>query len=125
PEPNRWWQCIERYGITIFYTAPTAIRGLMRFGDSWPQKHDLSSLRLLGTVGEPINPEAWKWYHRVIGNSKLPIIDTWCQTETVAFHITHLPVTPLKPGSERKSCFGQEAEIVDENGKPVADDTEG
>jgi acetyl-CoA synthetase len=125
PEPNRWWQCIERYGITIFYTAPTAIRGLMRFGDSWPQKHDLSSLRLLGTVGEPINPEAWKWYHRVIGNNKLPIIDTWWQTETGAFQITPLPVTPLKPGSGTKPFFGQEAEIVDEQGKPVADETEG
>ncbi|MBL8098333.1 MAG: acetate--CoA ligase [Anaerolineales bacterium] len=125
PEPNRWWQCIERYGITIFYTAPTAIRGLMRFGDSWPQKHDLSSLRLLGTVGEPINPEAWKWYHRVIGDNKLPIIDTWWQTETGAFQIAPLPVTPLKPGSGTKPFFGQEAEIVDENGKPVADETEG
>lgn len=125
PEPNRWWQCIERYSITIFYTAPTAIRGLMRFGDAWPQKHDLSSLRLLGTVGEPINPEAWKWYHRVIGNNKLPIIDTWWQTETGAFQIAPLPVTPLKPGSGTKPFFGQEAEIVDENGKPVADETEG
>lgn len=125
PEPNRWWQCIERYGITIFYTAPTAIRGLMRFGDTWPQKHDLSSLRLLGTVGEPINPEAWKWYHRVIGNNKLPIIDTWWQTETGAFQIAPLPITPLKPGSATKPFFGQEAEIVDENGKPVADETEG
>ncbi|MFN3491731.1 MAG: acetate--CoA ligase, partial [Anaerolineales bacterium] len=125
PEPNRWWQCIERYGITIFYTAPTAIRGLMRFGDAWPQKHDLSSLRLLGTVGEPINPEAWKWYYRVIGNNKLPIIDTWWQTETGAFQITPVPVTPLKPGSATKPFFGQEAEIVDERGKPVADDTEG
>jgi acetyl-CoA synthetase len=125
PEPNRWWQCIERYSITIFYTAPTAIRGLMRFGDAWPQKHDLSSLRLLGTVGEPINPEAWKWYHRVIGNNKLPIIDTWWQTETGAFQIAPVPVTPLKPGSGTKPFFGQEAEIVDENGKPVADETEG
>jgi len=125
PEPNRWWQCIERYGITIFYTAPTAIRGLMRFGDAWPEKHDLSSLRLLGTVGEPINPEAWKWYHRVIGDNKLPIIDTWWQTETGAFMITPTPVVPLKPGSGTRPFFGQEAEIVDENGKPVADETEG
>ena len=125
PEPNRWWQCVERYGITIFYTAPTAIRGLMRFGDSWPEKHDLSSLRLLGTVGEPINPEAWKWYHRVIGKNKLPIIDTWWQTETGAFMITPTPVVPLKPGSGTRPFFGQEAEIVDEQGKPVADDTEG
>ncbi len=125
PEPNRWWQCIERYGITIFYTAPTAIRGLMRFGDAWPQKHDLSSLRLLGTVGEPINPEAWKWYYKVIGNNKLPIIDTWWQTETGAFMITPTPVVPLKPGSGTKPFFGQEAEIVDESGNPAPDDTEG
>ena len=125
PEPNRWWQCIERYGITLFYTAPTAIRGLMRFGESWPDKHDLSSLRLLGTVGEPINPEAWKWYHRVIGKDKLPIIDTWWQTETGAFMITPTPVVPLKPGSGTRPFFGQEAEIVDEQGKPVAEDTEG
>jgi acetyl-CoA synthetase len=125
PEPNRWWQCIEKYGITIFYTAPTAIRGLMRYGDSWPSKHDLSSLRLLGTVGEPINPEAWKWYYKVIGNSKLPIIDTWWQTETGAFMIAPTPVVPLKPGSGTRPFFGQEAEIVDEQGKPVGDDTEG
>ncbi len=125
PEPNRWWQCVERYGITIFYTAPTAIRGLMRFGESWPDKHDLSSLRLLGTVGEPINPEAWKWYHRVIGKGKLPIIDTWWQTETGAFMITPTPVVPLKPGSGTRPFFGQEAEIVDDHGKPVGDDTEG
>ena len=125
PEPNRWWRVIERYGITIFYTAPTAIRGLMRFGDSWPEKHDLSSLRLLGTVGEPINPEAWKWYHRVIGKEKLPIIDTWWQTETGMFMITPTPVVPLKPGSGTRPFFGQEAEIVDEQGKPVPDNTEG
>ncbi|MBL8062288.1 MAG: acetate--CoA ligase, partial [Anaerolineales bacterium] len=125
PYPNRWWQCIERYGITIFYTAPTAIRGLMRFGESWPQKHDLSSLRLLGSVGEPINPEAWKWFHRVIGKEKCPIIDTWWQTETGAFQITPTPVVPLKPGSGTRPFFGQKAEIVDEHGNPVADDTEG
>ena len=125
PYPNRWWQVIERYGITIFYTAPTAIRGLMRFGESWPNKHDLSSLRLLGTVGEPINPEAWKWYHRVIGKEKNPIIDTWWQTETGAFQITPTPVVPLKPGSGTRPFFGQKAEIVDEQGNPVPDDTEG
>ena len=125
PYPNRWWQCIERYGITIFYTAPTAIRGLMRFGESWPNKHDLSSLRLLGSVGEPINPEAWKWYHRVIGKEKCPIIDTWWQTETGAFQITPTPVVPLKPGSGTRPFFGQKAEIVDEQGNPVPDDTEG
>jgi len=125
PYPNRWWQVVERYGITIFYTAPTAIRGLMRFGEAWPNKHDLSSLRLLGTVGEPINPEAWKWYYRVIGKEKCPIIDTWWQTETGNFMITPTPVVPLKPGSGTRPFFGQEAEIVDEQGNPVPDDTEG
>ena len=125
PYPNRWWQVVERYGITIFYTAPTAIRGLMRFGEAWPNKHDLSSLRLLGSVGEPINPEAWKWYYRVIGKEKCPIMDTWWQTETGAFMIAPTPVVPLKPGSGTRPFFGQEAEIVDEQGNPVPDDTEG
>ena len=125
PYPNRWWQCIERYGITIFYTAPTAIRGLMRFGESWPNKHDLSSLRLLGTVGEPINPEAWRWYYRVIGKETRPIMDTWWQTETGAFMITPTPVVPLKPGSGTRPFFGQEAEIVDEQGNPTPDGMEG
>jgi acetyl-CoA synthetase len=125
PYPNRWWQLIERYGITVFYTAPTAIRGLMRFGEAWPNKHDLSSLRLLGTVGEPINPEAWKWYYRVIGKERCPIMDTWWQTETGMFMITPTPTVPLKPGSATRPFFGQEAEIVDEEGHPVADNTEG
>ena len=125
PYPNRWWQCVERYGITILYTAPTAIRGLMRFGEAWPNKHDLSSLRLLGSVGEPINPEAWKWYYRVIGKEKCPIMDTWWQTETGMFMITPTPVVPLKPGSGTRPFFGQEAEIVDEEGNPVGEDTEG
>jgi len=125
PYPNRWWQVVERYGITIFYTAPTAIRGLMRFGEAWPNKHDLSSLRLLGTVGEPINPEAWKWYNRVIGKEKCPIIDTWWQTETGTFMITPTPVVPLKHGSATRPFFGQEADIVDEQGNPTPDDTEG
>jgi acetyl-CoA synthetase len=125
PYPNRWWQCIERYGITILYTAPTAIRGLMRFGEAWPNKHDLSSLRLLGTVGEPINPEAWKWYYRVIGKEKCPIMDTWWQTETGMFMITPTPTVPLKPGSGTRPFFGQEAEVLDEHGQPVPDDTEG
>jgi len=125
PYPNRWWQCVERYGITILYTAPTAIRGLMRFGEAWPNKHDLSSLRLLGSVGEPINPEAWKWYYKVIGKERCPIMDTWWQTETGMFMITPTPVVPLKPGSGTRPFFGQEAEIVDEEGKPVGDDTEG
>ncbi len=125
PYPNRWWQCIERYGITILYTAPTAIRGLMRFGEAWPNKHDLSSLRLLGTVGEPINPEAWRWYYRVIGKEKCPIMDTWWQTETGMFMITPMPTVPLKPGSGTRPFFGQEAEVVDEQGNPVPDGTEG
>jgi len=125
PYPNRWWQLVERYGITVFYTAPTAIRGLMRFGRAWPNKHDLSSLRLLGTVGEPINPEAWKWYYEVIGRNKCPIMDTWWQTETGMFMITPTPVVPLKPGSATRPVFGQEAEILDEEGKPVPDGEEG
>lgn len=125
PYPNRWWQVIERFGISIFYTAPTAIRGLMRFGEAWPNKHDLSSLRLLGSVGEPINPEAWRWYYRVIGKEKCPIMDTWWQTETGNFMITPTPTVPLKPGSGTRPFFGQEAEIVDEQGHPVPDETEG
>ena len=125
PYPNRWWQMIEKYGINILYTAPTAIRGLMRFGEAWPNKHDLSSLRLLGSVGEPINPEAWKWYYDVIGKGKCPIMDTWWQTETGMFMITPTPVVPLKPGSGTRPFFGQEAEILDDNGKPVPDGDEG
>ncbi len=125
PYPDRWWKMVEKYGITILYTAPTAIRGLMRFGDAWAQKYDLSSLRLLGSVGEPINPEAWKWYYEVIGKSKCPIMDTWWQTETGGFVITPLPITPLKPGSGTKPFFGHEAEVVDDDGKPVAAGEEG
>ncbi|MBI5293440.1 MAG: acetate--CoA ligase [Chloroflexi bacterium] len=125
PYPNRWWQCIERYGITVFYTAPTAIRGLMRFGEAWPAKHDLSSLRLLGTVGEPINPEAWRWYYRVIGKNQCPIMDTWWQTETGMFMITPTPTVPLKPGSATRPFFGLEAEILDDAGNAVADGEEG
>ena len=125
PYPNRWWQCIERYGISVFYTAPTAIRGLMRFGDAWPNKHDLSSLRLLGSVGEPINPEAWRWYYTVIGKERCPIMDTWWQTETGMFMITPTPTVPLKPGSGTRPFFGQEAEILNDKGEPVADGEEG
>ena len=99
PYPNRWWSMVEKYGINVLYCAPTAIRGLMRFGEAWPNRHDLSTLRLLGTVGEPINPEAWRWYHRVIGKENCPIMDTWWQTETGMFMITPLPVVDLKPGS--------------------------
>ncbi len=125
PYPNKWWSLVEKYGITILYTAPTAIRGLMRFGASWPARHDLSTLRLLGSVGEPINPEAWKWYHREIGRGRCPIMDTWWQTETGMFQITPVPTLPLKPGSAAKPFFGQEAVILDEKGNPTPDGEEG
>lgn len=125
PYPNRWWSMIEKYGISILYTAPTAIRGLMRFGEAWPNRYDLSSLRMLGTVGEPINPEAWRWYHRAIGKERCPIMDTWWQTETGAFVITPNPTTPLKPGSASRPFPGMEADILDESGKPVAAGEEG
>jgi acetyl-CoA synthetase len=123
--PDRWWTLVEKYGVTVFYTAPTAIRGLMRFGESWPGRHDLSSIRLLGTVGEPINPEAWRWYSRVIGGERCPIMDTWWQTETGMFMITPTPTVPLKPGSGTLPFFGQEAEILDEEGHQVPDGHEG
>jgi acetyl-CoA synthetase len=125
PYPNRWWSMIEKFGINILYTAPTAIRGLMRFGDAWVTRHDLSSLRLLGSVGEPINPEAWKWYHRVVGNENCPIMDTWWQTETGMFMITPMPSVPLKPGSGTKPFPGVEMDILDEEGNPVNDGEEG
>ncbi len=125
PYPNRWWSLIERYGINVFYTAPTAIRGLMRFGDAWPNRHDLSTLRLLGSVGEPINPEAWRWYYEVVGKSRCPVMDTWWQTETGMFMITPMPVTPLKPGSASLPFPGVDVDIYDENGQPVADGEEG
>ena len=120
PEPDRFWKIIAEYGVTILYTAPTAIRAFMKWGDEWPKKHDLSSLRLLGTVGEPINPEAWMWYHKNIGASRCPIVDTWWQTETGAIMITPLPgATPLKPGTATLPFFGIDAAIVDDNGREV------
>jgi len=125
PYPNRWWRMIEKYGINILYTSPTAIRGLMRFGDSWVTRHDLSSLRLLGSVGEPINPEAWRWYYKVVGNERCPIMDTWWQTETGGFMITPLPIMPLKPGSASRPFFGIEAGVVDEQHQPVKAGEEG
>jgi acetyl-CoA synthetase len=125
PYPNRWWQMIEKYGITILYTSPTAIRGLMRFGESWVKRHDISSLRLLGSVGEPINPEAWKWYYEVVGNKKCPIIDTWWQTETGGHIIAPLPIFPLKPGSATKPFFGIEVGIVDDDGNQVQPNEQG
>ncbi len=125
PYPDRWWKIVEKYGVNVLYTAPTAIRGLMRFGEAWAARHDLSTLRLLGSVGEPINPEAWRWFHRVIGGGRCPIIDTWWQTETGAFLIAPAPVTPLKPGSATRPIPGIRAEIVDDAGRPVKPGEEG
>ncbi len=120
PEPDRFWQMIERHGINIIYTAPTAIRAFVRWGEQWPRKHDLSSLRLLGTVGEPINPEAWIWYHSVIGGGRCPIVDTWWQTETGGIMITPLPgAIPTKPGSATRPFFGVVPDIVDKDGNRV------
>lgn len=125
PYPDRWWKMVERHGVNILYTSPTAIRGLMRFGNSWPNRNNLSSLRLLGSVGEPINPEAWRWFYNTVGNGNCPIIDTWWQTETGGFMICPLPITPLKPGSATKPFFGIEADIVDEQGNEVKPGEEG
>jgi acetyl-CoA synthetase len=125
PFPNRWWQMIEKYGINIFYTAPTAIRGFMRFGDAWARRHNLSSLRILGSVGEPINPEAWKWYYNVIGGGNCPVIDTWWQTETGMHMISPFPTDPLKPGSGGLPFPGIKMDVVDEEGNPAGVNTEG
>jgi acetyl-CoA synthetase len=120
PNGGRWWHICQKYGVTIFHTAPTAIRALMKLGDEIPHSHDLSRLRLLGTVGEPINPEAWMWYHTVIGRQRCPIVDTWWQTETGACMIAPIPgVTPTKPGSCTQALPGIEADIVNEDGEPV------
>ncbi len=125
PYPDRWWSLIARHGISILYTAPTAIRGLMRFGEAWPSRHDLSTLRLLGTVGEPINPEAWRWYYRIIGGERCPIMDTWWQTETGHFMITPTPITPLKPGSATRPFLGIEVDVVHEDGSSCAANEDG
>jgi acetyl-CoA synthetase len=120
PEPDRFWKIIEKYGVTIFYTAPTAIRAFMKWGAHWPKKHNLRSLRLLGSVGEPINPEAWLWFNEVIGDKRCPIVDTWWQTETGAIMISPFPgATPTKPGSASFPFFGILAEIVDDSGNPL------
>ncbi|MGQ9513591.1 MAG: acetate--CoA ligase [Thermoproteota archaeon] len=122
PQPDRWWEIVERYKVTIFYTAPTAIRALMRYGEEWPNKHDLSSLRLLGTVGEPINPEAWRWYYRVIGKGLCMLVDTWWQTETGGILISPAPNLaqfPLKPGSATLPLPGIDPEVVDEEGNAL------
>jgi acetyl-CoA synthetase len=123
PHKGIWWELVERYGITTLYCAPTAIRACMKWGAEWPNKHDLSSLRLLGTVGEPINPKAWLWYHKVIGSGRCPIVDTWWQTETGAIMITPLPgITTTKPGSATEPFPGVEAEVLDEStGEPVTE----
>jgi acetyl-CoA synthetase len=125
PNPDRWWSVIDKYKINILYTSPTAIRGLMKFGEEWPAKHDLSSLRLLGTVGEPINPEAWIWYYKNIGHAKLPIVDTWWQTETGAIMISPTIITPLKPSSATRPLPTIEADVVDKDGNPVGYDKGG
>ncbi|MEO7933813.1 MAG: acetate--CoA ligase [Chthoniobacterales bacterium] len=120
PEQDRFWKIIEEYSVTIFYTAPTAIRSFIKWGDEWVTKRDLSSIRLLGTVGEPINPEAWMWYHKMIGGERCPIVDTWWQTETGALMITPLPgAIATKPGTATLPFFGVDAAIVDDNGVEV------
>ena len=125
PHPDRFWEIVEKYQVNIFYTAPTALRAIMREGDEWPNKHDLSSLRILGTVGEPINPEAWMWYHNIIGKGQCPIVDTWWQTETGGILITPLPgAVPLKPGSATLPFPGIEAAVLREDGS-LADVNEG
>ena len=120
PEKDRFWALIERYGVTVFYTAPTAIRAFMKWGTEWPERRDLSTLRLIGSVGEPINPEAWMWYYRFIGGEKCPVVDTWWQTETGAIMIAPLPgVTTLRPGSATRPLPGIFAEIRTEKGEKV------
>jgi acetyl-CoA synthetase len=123
PDKDIWWELCERYGVTVFYTAPTAIRACIKWGAEYPARHDLSSLRLLGTVGEPINPKAWVWYHKVIGGERCPIVDTWWQTETGHILITPLPgITETKPGSATLPFPGIDAAVVDSDGNEVQDE---
>ena len=120
PDPSRFWQVVDKYGVEIFYGAPTALRALMREGDEWVTKTSRSTLRLLGSVGEPINPEAWEWYHKVVGDSRCPIVDTWWQTETGGTMITPLPgATPLKPGSATRPMFGVVPQLLDNDGRVI------
>jgi acetyl-CoA synthetase len=119
PDPGIWWRIVERYRVNIFYTAPTAIRMFMRYGEEYPKRYDLSSLRVLGSVGEPINPEAWEWYYRVIGGEKCPVVDTWWQTETGMHMILTWPHMKAKPGYAGKPFFTVEVDVVDKNGKPL------
>ena len=126
PHQGRWWEIVAEYGVTILYTAPTAIRTFMKWGEQIPAGHDLSSLRLLGSVGEPINPEAWRWYHRVIGGGRCPVVDTWWQTETGAIMVCPLPgVTATKPGSAQVPLPGISVDVVDEEARPVANGERG
>ena len=126
PEPDRYWRLVEKYGITILYTAPTAIRAFMQWGDEWPKKHDLTSLRLLGSVGEPINPQAWIWYHEMVGGGRCPIVDTWWQTETGSIMISTCPgAAAMKPGSAGLPLFGVDPAVVNEQGEQVAPGTGG
>jgi acetyl-CoA synthetase len=120
PDAGRFWEVIDKHGVNQFYTAPTAIRALMKAGDEWPAKYDLSTLRLIGTVGEPINPEAWMWYYENIGRERVPVVDTYWQTETGGHMIANLPgATPMKPGSATRPCFGIEPEVLNEDGTPT------
>src|SRR5947209_9479207 len=126
PDRGIWWRLVERYGVSILYCAPTAIRACIKWGAEWPARHDLTSLRLLGTVGEPINPKAWLWYHKVIGGERCPIVDTWWQTETGAIMITPLPgITATKPGSATHPFPGVFAEVLDESSGEVSEEGQG
>ncbi len=125
PDPGIWWKLVQEYKVTKFYTAPTAIRALMRLGETWPKKYDLSSLKILGSVGEPINPEAWLWYYKYIGREQCPVMDTWWQTETGMFMVTPQPSVPLKPGSAFKPFPGVVADVVDDQGKSAPANKEG
>lgn len=126
PNPDRFWELIDKYQVNIFYTAPTAIRAFIKWGEQWPLKHKLNSLRLLGTVGEPINPEAWMWYYKIIGKEKCPIVDTWWQTETGSIMLTPLPgVTPMRPGSATFPLPGVQVEVVDSDGNSVQENEGG
>ena len=119
PDAGRFWHICDKFNVTVFYTAPTAIRALMRLGDEWPAKYKLDSMRILGSVGEPINPEAWMWYYQKIGRNRCPIMDTWWQTETGNFMISPLPITDLKPGSATKPLPGVKADVLTQDGKPA------
>ncbi len=125
PDAGSWWKLIEEQQISVFYTAPTAIRTFMKVGETWPNEYNLSSLRIIGSVGEPLNPEAFEWYYRVIGKSKCPVVDTWWQTETGMQIITTMVGEPMRPGFVGKAIPGVEVDVVDKNGTPVRPGTGG